>query len=133
MEDFVDLFEIAVLAETDRVVSRMEKYRVKKTGKNYLPQMLSEELEAQGYSHRMCHRLRVDLLMVVQNPGMYDRAGHVSRCIFCLPEQREKALEKIRADMEAIINQMKEEADKLHARWHGRPFAVEQMKKKEKS
>jgi hypothetical protein len=129
-DKFVDLYEIIVHLNTDKVGARMEKYRVKQTGTNFLPQMLQPEHEKQGYSYRMNGRVKVSDLMKIQQIGFGFGCDHVYRHIYCFEHQRADALMMLRAEIDSTVTRMRDQVAKLYDTWTNRPFAVEEKKRK---
>lgn len=129
----MDLYEIIIHVETDRVRARLEKYRVKVTGKNFLPVMLTREQELQGYSHRLHNRVRIDRLMVVDHTNLFGTPDHVYRSIYCRAEQRAAALELLRKEVADTVARNKANADKVYATWQNDSALVVAERKVEAS
>ena len=129
MAVFTDLYEIIARVELDGAKGRLEKYRVKRTAMNFLPQRLTPELEGQGYSHRLCERIPVDSIMKVQR--ISKGPDHVHLSIYCLESQKEAALAALRLKTSDIITKMRDDAVKLYEVWNNRPMAIKERQAQE--
>lgn len=122
-EELLDLYEIIVSVDTQREYARMEKYRVKKTGKNYLPQRIAGDLEGKGYSHRMSSRLPLDGLMKV-NRQLFGGFDHVYMSIYCLEGQKREALERVITEVDSAVLSMLRNAQAVNKIWVNRKDVV---------
>ncbi len=127
---FVDLFEIRAWIEHDGVKASVSRYYTKFTGQNYLPHAIPVDQEdiktpdgRRKYSiSRLFNRVAPKELMQVRRPGLSgDQPNHVSRSIYFLEGDLEKAREMVTASMDEVITRMRNDAEKLYQVWHSRP------------
>lgn len=114
-DDIVDLYEIIINIDTQRVSARRERYKTKRTGLNFLALRITDEEHAQGYSHRMCHRVPITDLMKVQSVSW--GSDHVFRHGYCPKDQQQQLFDLLRTSIKEQIKRMKANADKLTELW----------------
>lgn len=134
-EQIVDLYEITIYAECDGVRARIDKYPTKRTGKNFLPLRVTDEMAAQGYSHRMYSRVPITDLNTIQRVGHAGVCDHVWRQAYCLFENRETIFNIMRTGIDVEVRRLHERTKTLLAAWEkdsaGLKPAVKKPKKLE--
>jgi len=125
MDDFLDLYEVDINAECDQITARLEKYRVKQTAINLIPQKLTLREEKSGYSHKLYQRVPVAALMKVQMVGFGGNCN-VHCYVYCLEQQKAEALKLLIEHMSETIQRRRDQAAKLAVAWKAWDKTVKQ-------
>lgn len=112
----ITLYELAMSVEPTGIRILVGKYAMKCTGKNYIPQMLTDELREQGFCS-LNHRVPVVDINKVCRVQMYDHPTHIGRYIYFLEGDLDKSKAAIKAELEAVITRMKKSMDETHSAW----------------
>lgn len=116
----IALHELRISIEPDGILVMLFKYAVTCTGKNYIPQMVSDDLYKQGFNSTLSSRVKIDEIMQVKRTGMHDLTAHIGRSIYYLDGQQDEAKKLVKNSLETTINRMKDQMDKVHAAWLAR-------------
>jgi hypothetical protein len=117
----VILYELMTKVELVKgVCSRLQKYRMKFSGKNYLPQMLTGVDHEMGFNVPPHTRVKAEDILKVHKIFMGDHNNYVFRSIYFLEGQKEEAIKLIRASIEEQVTRAKEESAKLYEIWVNR-------------
>jgi hypothetical protein len=130
----IALYELRISVEACGILVMLFKYPVTFTGKNYMPQMVTDELRSQGFNFGLPQRVLADDLMKVHRTGLSDKTTHVGRDIYFLEGDLDKAKDMLKASLEEAITSMKKQMDGLHSAWTERkmrPRASERAQPKE--
>lgn len=117
-----ELDEITIKVDQHKEHALLQRYKVKFTGRNFLPLRPTDEDEANGFrSGRLMQRIPVEDLMQVKKLGLDVYGGKsIHRYIYCLPEQRGAALCLLIADVDKFVVDFLDGAQKLFKTWTSR-------------
>jgi len=116
----LDLYEVILSAEIDRVEGRILKYRVKQTDHNLIQLQLTDDLEGQGYTHRglgMSGRMPVTELDKIRRVGFNDTPDHCYRVIFTTQEKLVLAQKRLCIEVAQVIGDRYKRAKELVDAW----------------
>ena len=130
----IALYELRISVEADGILVMLFKYPVTFTGKNYIPQVVTDELRRQGFNFGLPQRVAADDILKVHRTGFQDKTSHVGRDIYFLEGDLDRAKELVKASLAEAITSMKHQMDGLHEAWTSkkmRPRASNRAETKE--
>jgi hypothetical protein len=115
------LYELMTSVDiAEGVKSRVCKYRMKFSGKNYLPQMLTKEDHEAGFNVPPYGRVGAEEILKVNKSLFGDKSNYLRRSIYFLEGQQEDAIRLMRGCIDESLTRKKEEAVKLFEIWANR-------------
>lgn len=116
-QSVIALYELRISVEASGILVMLFKYPVTFTGKNYIPQMVTDELRKQGFNFGLPQRVGADEIMKVHRTGFSDKTSHVGRDIYFLEGDLDRAKDLVKASLAEAITSMKTQMDGLHEAW----------------
>lgn len=113
----IALYELRISVEASGILVLLFKYPVTFTGKNYVPQMVTDELRKEGFNYGLPQRVRADDIMKVHRTGLKDHADHVGRDIYFLEGELDKAKDLVKASVHETITRMTKQINDLNTVW----------------
>jgi hypothetical protein len=118
---FTDLFEASVYVSIKngvRVVKR--KFKTKFTGKNYIPVMLEEADEKNGYIYNLYSRVQPEEILEIRDSHADSNFDSMNRHIYYLDGQEDKAVKLLRDEMETRLQLIASNSATMLQLWKNR-------------
>jgi hypothetical protein len=117
VSDIIALYDLRVSVDVTGCRTRLFKFPVKFTGKNYISISVTEELRDQGFTKfGMIGRVKQDEIMQVRRGSLFQN-DHVDRKIYFIEGQKEEAIQKLISAMDEQVSMMKRNAELIYEAW----------------
>lgn len=117
----VILYQIITKVDiTEGVISRLERYKMKFTGKQYIGMFFTKEDHEEGFNIPPSRRIKKDEILRIAMSFGGDKPDIVRRYVYFLEGQREEAIAKVIASIDKTVSQMKYDVENLFNLWTNR-------------
>lgn len=114
--DIVTLYEYSVTISFTEYKSNLYKYRMRFTGKNYVPMPVDAEYLAGGFNAPPLHRIPASLVGVLRGVKTLS-PSYTVRCMYFVEGNLDKAKTQVDSSIAACVEEMVRQAELVKEHW----------------